>query len=163
MPSDLLIPGITNIATAYIEVDCKSWVATCPASATITFGNADLFGTISQALVVGAATGTVEVTATISNSALSSTSSENVSITLPFPAGISNVIASVPPPTLIGPSSVSFNIASLAIGASSTFRFRYTAGSTISGASYVFAGTILASTFDPNPANNFISSTFVFP
>lgn len=163
LPSDLLIPGITNIATAYIEVDCKCWVATCPASATVTFGNADLFGTISQALVVGAAPGTVEVTVTISNSALSATSAENVSLTLPFPAGISAVTAGVPPPTTISPTSVSFNLASLGIGASSTFRFRYIAGSTISGASYVFAGTILASTFDPNPSNNFLSSTFVFP
>jgi hypothetical protein len=161
--SDLLVSGITNTAVAYIEVDPKRWVITPPSSATVTFGSADLFGTITQALVLGAATGTVEVTVTISNSALSSTAAQNVILTLPFPVGISGVISGVPAPTAISATSVLFSIPSLAVGASSTFRFRYIAGSTASGASYAFAGTIASSTFDPNPANNFVSSTFVFP
>jgi len=161
--SDLLTPGITNTATAYIEVDSKCWVATCPSSTTVTFGSSDLFGTISQSLVIGAEPGTVEVTVTVANSALSATAAQNVSLTLPFPAGISGVVAGTPPPTFVGPTSVLFALQSLAIGASTSFRFRYLAGSTVTGASYTFAGTILASTFDPNPANNFLSSTFIFP
>jgi len=160
LSSDVLVPGITSSATAYIEVECKKWVSTCPASVTVTFGNADLFGSISQATVPS---GLVEVTVTISNSALSATAAQNVSLTLPFPANISGVVAAVPPPTAINSNNVVITIPSLAIGASSAFRFQYVAGSTASGAAYAFAGTILSSTYDPNPSNNYISNTFVFP
>ena len=161
--SDLTAPGITNTATAYIEVDCECWVTTCPASVTITFGSADLFGTMSQSLESSTDPDTVVVTTTIVNSSLSASAAQNVSITLPFPPGISGVISGVPAPTSIGPNSVSFALPSLAIGASATFRFQYTAGSTVPGASYTFSGNIISSTFDPNPSNNFVSNTFVFP
>lgn len=160
--SDLLAPSITNTAVAYIEVDCRKWVVTNQSSATVTYGSADLFGTISQTLVTGS-TGTVEVTVTVSNSALSASAAQNVSLTLPFPANISGVVAGVPPPTSINANNVVFSVPSLDIGASASFRFQYIAGSIASGASYAFLGTIVSSTFDPNPSNNTISSTFVFP
>lgn len=160
--SDLLSSNITNKANAYIEVECKCWVITNQASATVTFGNADLFGSISQTFATGS-TGNVEVTVTLSNSALSLTAAQNVSITLPFPANINTVIAGVPPPTSIGATSVSYTIGSLDIGASTSFRFQYTAGSVTTGSSYAFAGIITSSTYDPNLANNSLTNTFVFP
>ena len=163
LASDLLGPGITNTATAYIEVDKKCWVTTCPSSTIVTFGNADLFGSINQSLVPDAPPGTVEVTVTIINSASSATSAENINLTLPLPPGINEVVPGVPPPTNITSNNVSLILPSLGIGASSTFTFRYLAGSTVTGSSYSFSGIILATTFDPNPTNNFLSSTFVFP
>lgn len=161
--SDLSNQTIKNTAVAYINVSRKCCVTTCKSSATITAGNADLLGSMTQNIVLDSPEGTVEVTVTVSNSASSSTAAQNVTLTLQFPVGISNVIAGNPAPTSIGANAVSYSVPTLGVGVSSTFRFRYTAGNTTTGASYNFSGYIQSSTYDANPGNSFVSSTFVFP
>lgn len=155
---DLLSPSLTNTATAFIQVKRRKWVVTCPASATVTYGDADLFGAIAQTALIGPG---ANVVVTITNSGASATPAFGVSLTLPFPAGTNsgNVVAgaaigaaSVPVVTATG---VTITEATIPIGASYQYQFSY--GPVASGA-YAWAGTIASASFDPNLANNGVAN-----
>jgi hypothetical protein len=153
---------IHNQAVAFILVSRCKRVRTNCAEATITFGNADVFGTISQ--VINAAGTGVNVTVTISNSALSLTPALGVSLFLPFPAGISSGIvtagAAVSPASapVVGPAGVTISEASIPVG--TTYQYNFTYGPIAAGA-YNWTGTIRTASFDPILSNNGVSSTII--
>lgn len=154
---DLTKTSITNTATAYILVKRRKHVCTNQATATITYGDADVSGTISQ---IQSDAG-IDVTVTISNSASSATDAYNVNLILPFPSNVSGVTAgaAIPPassPT-INASNVTMTIAQLPKGSTYTYLFTYNAD--VVPGSYQWSGTITSSSFDPNLANNYVSDT----
>lgn len=158
--ADLLVTSITNTASANIVADKCTYVCTNQATATITNGSADLFGSI--VMTAGLAS-SIDVVVTISNSASSASAATNASLTLLLPANSGVITPGAPPPSSITPTAVVMNIPSLAIGATSTFRFNMLPTVTTSGSSYAFNGTITAATFDPIPSNNGVSATFTYP
>lgn len=158
--SDLAVQGITNTASAYIEVKCRKWVYTQPSSTTITFGSADLRGSISQA--INATGGGVTVTVNIINDSSSLTNAQNAVLVLNFPPnivpGTVTALSFTSPDTInVGASSVTLTSPTVAIGATHVFQFGYTPGA------YTWSGTITSSTFDPNINNNFVTSTINVP
>lgn len=170
-PADLADRSITNTAVAYIQVKRCKWVFTQPAagqigaSATITFGSADLSGTLTQTLNNAATAVTVLVT--INNSASSPTSAFGVNLILPFPAGITspNVLAggsiggaAVP---VVGTNGVTISQDTIAPGVTNQYSFTYSP--VTRGAAYTWSGTITSASFDPNPNNNNVINTFVVP
>lgn len=156
---DLRVGSLTNKAVAYIQVKRCKWVFTPEAEITITFGSADVSGTISQEVVDRL---TVLTTVTISNSTLSSTPAFNVTLDLPFPVGVTSVV----PGAAIGSASapvvngtlVNITQASIPVGTTYQYEFTYTVGS--EGA-YQWSGNILTGSFDPNPTNNHVSNTII--
>ncbi len=161
--NDLLQQSITNTATACIIVKCKKWVCTDPTSATITFGNADVLGTITQTLVednIGS------VIITISNSTLSETSAFGVNLFLPYPAGVTagNVIPSlaIAPASAIVVGPLGLTIAEAVIPAANTYQYRFTYTPGAPGA-FQWAGIINTASFDPDLSNNALSSILIIP
>lgn len=157
-PSDLLVQTITNTAVAYIHVKCNKWVATAPSSATITLGSADLRGSIIQTLV-GAS---VNVIVNIINDASSLTAAQNAELVLSIPPNVAagGIILGVPvaPDTIqVVNNFVVITSPTVAIGATRVFQFSYVP-LVVPGA-YTWSGTITATTFDPNLANNFLTNT----
>ena len=159
--ADTTAGSITNTAVAYIQVKKCKYVCTPQASTTITYGSADVSGTLSQVLAAGG-TG-ADVTVTISNSASSASSAYNVVLDLPLPANAGTVVAGALPPTSISGTNVNMTIPTLAAGATQTYNFIYSPTVTTSGTSYQWAGTITSSSYDPNTSNNAVGSTFTFP
>ncbi len=156
-PSDVTAHQVTSVANATALIGNDRWIVTNQVTTLLTNGNADLTGTITQ-VVSGP---DILVTVLINNSGLSLSSAENVSLTLPFPAGV----VTVTPGTAVAPASavtlsgtnVVINQASLPVSTTYQYTFTYP---DVPGA-YTWAGTITSTTYDPNPANNAITNTFI--
>lgn len=155
-PSDITRQRIESCAIAYVEVDCRKWVTSEPVPLVITYGSADVFGTMTQVRNGSI----VNATVTLSNSTTSASAAENVTLSLTLPAGVTNVVAGIPAP-VIGTNSVYMSIPTLAIGSSAAFNFSYTPASLAPGAAYTFDGVVTASTYDPNLSNNNVVSTII--
>jgi hypothetical protein len=155
--ADLLVTSITNTAAAFFQVkECK-FLCTQASSSTITFGANDLFGSIVQTTIEGGA----RVTVNIVNNSTSLTAAQNVKLFLNWPPGVTSVTnpTSTPPDTNVVGPPVSITSPTIAIGATRVFTFDYTAPA----GTYTWSGTITSSTFETDPSNNFISSTFTIP
>ena len=157
--ADLTTPSITNTATAFIKVKKRKWVITQQSQSTVTYGYADVFGSITQTPTGG--TGAL-VTVSISNSAGSFSPAFGVSLVLPYPSGVTSSVttagAAISPANAVtvGSTGVSISQATIPIGA--TYQYQFTYGPVASG-SYTWAGTIQTASFDPNPGNNGVTST----
>lgn len=155
-PNDLLLSNITNTATAYVYHDCK-WVCSEPISFTITNGSADVFGTITQTLSAGV----VSVDVTLYNAVTSTTAASNVSLVLPFPANVTVL-------TVSGPNFVVDQIArtititypTINVGTSAAPAINFTYVPLVSG-SYLWAGTITSTSYDPFPGNNVVANNLI--
>jgi uncharacterized repeat protein (TIGR01451 family) len=168
VPTDLTTPSITNTATACFQVTRRKAVCTPPASATITFGVADVFGSIVQTLTPGTGgtggTGTVNVF--ISNMAPpnSQTAAFGIQLILPFPAGItfgqiSGLTGFAPASTpTVNATGVVINEATIPVA--STYHYQFTYGPLTAG-SYTWSGTITTQSFDPNLTNNTLVSNAI--
>lgn len=157
--ADLTAGSLTNNATAYIQVKRCKGVVTPSAEVTITFGSADVSGTIAQTV-----TGDLTVSAlvTISNSALSTTSAFGVTLNLPFPAGVTSVTPGAPIGVATAPIVSGTNLvisqASVPVGTTYQYQFTYTVAAV---GAYQWAGNITTASFDPNGANNQVSNTVI--
>lgn len=160
---DVAQASITNTAVAYIQVKCNKSVCTPPASATITQLAADLTGTISQTPGGTSPVPTAIVTVSITNNGPSS--AQNVNLIL-NPTVSPGSIAAVTPVSITLPdtlnitgTTVTFSTPGIAPGATRTFQFSY---QRLGGPGTVtWSGTITSTTFDPIPANNFLTSTII--
>jgi hypothetical protein len=157
--ADITAKSVTNTATAYVQVKSSTWVVTPQVSATVTAGNADLYGSIVQ---TQSAPLTGSVTVNIVNNVTSTTAATNAVLSLVFPPGVSAVsaLSATLPDTITSGATgpVIFTVPTIAIGATRTATFTYT---TVATGSFTWSGTIVSPTFDPNLANNFVTSTLV--
>lgn len=146
--ADMAAP-IVNSAVAYIKVCPETWVKTNTATVSVAIGGADLSGTITS-------TTPLSVNVTINNSNLSTLAASTVSLTFPFPVGVTSATSLTPNITVSG-TNVIMTEASIAIGATSLGQFTYVAPA----GAYTWSGTITSATFDPNTGNNGVSGTFI--
>ncbi len=140
---------IGNTAVAYIKVCPETWVRTNSAGVSVAIGGADLSGTITSPT-------SLSVNVTINNSNSSSLAATGVSLTFPFPPGVTSVTSLTPNITVSG-TNVIMTEATIAIGATSLGQFTYVAPA----GAYTWSGTITSSSFDPNTDNNGVSGTFI--
>lgn len=159
--SDLLLPVLISKITVYVPVTRRKWVVACTSNPiVITYGSADLFGSISQFI----GTDGVSVVVNISNSGSSLTPASNVNLVLSLPNGVtggqvSNISSTAPAtvPTLNG-NNIIIVQNSIPIGV--TYQYRFTYGPLLTG-SYKLSGLITSSTYDPNPNNNEVTNTII--
>lgn len=167
--SDLMTPYITNTAIAYIQVKKNKSVSTQPAFATITFGDADVFGSINQVLAPGTGgtggNGTVDVFIGNMGIPTSQSAAFGIQLLLPFPAGVTSTqitglagfgSAATPVVTTTG---VLISEGTIALASTNHYQFVY--GPLTTG-NYTWSGTITTQSFDPNINNNtLVSNTIV--
>jgi len=160
--SDLLAQSITNTATASIQVTRRKWVCVGPASETITFGDADVFGSISQPTTAATgATATVDVFISNMGPPNSQTAAFGVQLLLPFPAGITGGqitgLTGFSPATTPTLTATGVLITEATIPLAATYHYQFMYGPLTAG-SYTWSGTITTQSFDPNLNNNTVIS-----
>lgn len=151
---DLNTPSITNTATAYIHVKRNKWVYTPLTSSTVTFGSADVSGSIAQQVILEPGIG-ADVTVTLTNAGNSLTEAQGVSVLLPFPSGVTAGNILLGDGATVGAEGVTISAASIPIGGNFIGGFRYI---NVQPGYYRWSGDIISKTYDPNPDNNFITN-----
>jgi hypothetical protein len=139
---DLEKSVINVTACASTIIKCKCLVS-CPSTTKITQGYTNVYGTMSQVHDVD--TNIVTATVTFFNDASSVTPAINVGMALPIPSNVTNIVPG--PGVSVMSSSIVFNAASIAVGASAVYTFTYTP-TAVSPHNYVFSGTISSSTYN---------------
>jgi hypothetical protein len=150
--ADISRKKITSTSTAYIQSFPKKWVCTSTVVNELTYGSSSVLFTIAQTEQPGDPR-SVLVTITMVNEGTSSTEARNVTISLPFPSGITTVsnLAAVPPalaPVISG-ASVFIQENVLPVGAIYTYTYTYNVPAT--PGTYTVSGSLGTSTINTNP------------
>ena len=153
---DLTVGGITNSAIFYVQPDRRDpclWLVTNEATATITNGSADLFGSLAFITTDAGATANTTVT-----NAPGGTTSNGVIVTYTIPTGLTVTPGSLSPGMTIVGNTIVWNIGSVASGATIAGTWNFTGA--VVGMDYIWYGVITATTFDPVPGNNTITAIY---
>jgi hypothetical protein len=157
---DITNGSITNSAVAYVKATRDKWLITDYSDVTVTYGYADLYGSISQVYQQAQ-----PLSADITNSGTTGTTpSKNVSLVLDWPAGVISVNDLIAPPgslIILEPTnSITIGIPVIDPGQEFVFHYRYFVANS---GFYRWSGIIRADTYDPNVDNNTLSINGFIP